>query len=130
MGFEAVRDSTQESATRFATGLGIDGEGFGGKLCGAVEFLQSDSAIYGLDRFACFGSEGLEAGAVAGAAVGADEGESGEIHNSFSVEQTSSLYRVAAGLQVGEDRTAGVVSSIVAGGVQWQLNLPCAVQIG
>jgi hypothetical protein len=87
MRFETVCDTAEECAARQAGGLGVDGEGFGSEVGGAIELLQGCGAIDGLDGFAGAGSKGLETGAVARATFGADEGESGEFHVFFSVRE-------------------------------------------
>jgi hypothetical protein len=56
-------------------------------LGGMVEFLRGGGAEHGLKGFSGVGSECLKAGAVAGAALRADEGKSGEFHDRFSLEQ-------------------------------------------
>ena len=87
MRIESRGDAPEKCASCSAAGLGIDGESVGGELGGAIELLRGGSTVNGLDGFAGAGGEGLEAGAVARAAFGADEGKTGEFHDCFSVVQ-------------------------------------------
>jgi len=99
-GLKSLGDTAQECSTSFAAGLGVAAESLGSKARGLIEFLRGCGAEDGLDRFAGVRREGLETGAVARAARGADEGESGEFHDNSSVEQllaTSFLLQVRLG---------------------------------
>jgi hypothetical protein len=89
MEFKGVGDAAEEGGAGFAAGLRVAGEGFGGQAAGAVEFLRCGGTEDGLDGFAGLGSESLEAGAIAGAALRADEGESGEFHDTSRISSNA-----------------------------------------
>jgi len=83
--FETVGDAAKKCGARLAGGLRVDGESFGSKLCSTIEFLQGCGAIDRLNGLTGGGSECLEAGTVARTTFEADEGESSEVHDMFSV---------------------------------------------
>src|SRR6185437_10028196 len=85
--FKTVGDATQKCSPCLAGGLRVGGECFASELCGAIEFLQSCGAVYGLNGLTGGGGECLKAGTVARATFKADEGESSEVHDCFSVSE-------------------------------------------